>query len=380
MPWLRETNPYRCARHSAQMVAQRKLGHLFQDTSGDVSRGLENVSITFKPSVNHRSHYGTNVNMRLGPGAGCGQGEGNVGARRETTQNMNGGGGGGGCIGSSGGENGASHSSITLVGESTSDHSSLSFPIDWTYAVEPVFDADMRLPRKSVTELSPECVAHRGHYSTDGCLSIDEDYPSSLGLPIIQECSLASLCHRLCPGRLVSRGLSTALEIFHIEALPKSESCEMLGSSIWGHVEPVDKRWSSVQDDANTTNRVWGWGVRTALHERALPRGAFVVEFIGHVSSVQRHDVALAIATGDRRVALVQDWLAQPSDCAQPELCLDARIVGNVARFIRVADRRRGEKPNLIKQAVLTNHQNLSVPRLAFFAAEIISPGAELLR
>jgi hypothetical protein len=76
----------------------------------------------------------------------------------------------------------------------------------------------------------------------------------------------------------------------------------------------------------------------------------------------------------------VQDWLAQPSDCAQPELCLDARIVGNVARFIRVADRRRGEKPNLIKQAVLTNHQNLSVPRLAFFAAEIISPGAELLR
>ena len=81
--------------------------------------------------------------------------------------------------------------------------------------------------------------------------------------------------------------------------------------------------------------------------------------------------LALAIATGDRRVALVQDWLAQPSDCAQPELCLDARIVGNVARFIRVADRRRGEKPNLIKQAVLTNHQNLSVPRLAFFAAEI---------
>lgn len=61
-------------------------------------------------------------------------------------------------------------------------------------------------------------------------------------------------------------------------------------------------------------------------------------------------------------------------------LCVDARAVGNVARFIRPADPSKGEKPNLLKQAVFTTSRNPYAPRLAFFAAEDIPAGSELLR
>jgi len=210
---------------------------------------------------------------------------------------------------------------------------------------------------------------------------------------------------------------------------PSSVMAFVLGSN--GHPSASSSNGSSPSPlsfpSSNVEGRgVDGWGVRLLLNANAngsggvLPRGSFVCEFVGRVCPEARPDVAAALAAEDRRVVRVSEWLPQDfnpdallSDTALdppplplvvpalsssssssssngggggsqpllfPRLCMDARSVGNVARFIRVADASKGEKPNLLKQAVFTTGHNPYAPRLALFAQHDISAGAELLR
>ena len=62
-----------------------------------------------------------------------------------------------------------------------------------------------------------------------------------------------------------------------------------------------------------------------------------------------------------------------------PPLAVDCRSLGSVGRFVRRADKARGEAPNLVRQAVFTDLRNPFAPRLALFAKTHLAPGAELL-
>ena len=378
MPWLRETNPYRCARHAEKLMTLRQETRSSHLGACDVSRGLERVPVTWT-TLGHKSDSApasTDAEMALGahtiiPVAGDAYDNGND-------------------------ETPAASAATSDTGGQSNER--IMLPSGWTYAVEPVYDPEVSVLGKSVTELTSDCIAHRAYYSKAGCLRLDRE----VYMPTIVECSLASTCHMSCAGRLVGRGLAAALQIFKIGEPPKparqrcavpkeqhftKEARQKIGRACFLYPPYADAPRLEAGRDATKSNRVGGWGVRTALHQTPLPRGAFVAEFIGRVSSVNRCDVAAAIAAGDNRVACVKDWLPQSPgclDCSDESegsgLCLDARSVGNVARFIRFAIRSRGEKPNLMKQAVFTNQHNPSLPRLAFFAANRIEPGEELLR
>ena len=265
-------------------------------------------------------------------------------------------------------------------------------------------------------------------------------------VPVLVECGLGAPCHRECPGRLVGRGLSIALQVFPTSSLSSSSSSSFLDDATEDF--PTRDKGAGVE----------GWGLRIG-GGGGVKRGGFVCEMVGRLAPAARPDVAAALVRGDRRVAAVADWLfgadphallasmATPAAAAPaaavpparaadkagagaevevgafgatadkpeaatsadeqgeapaapeasaikevavaappapsavcPALAVDCRAVGNAARFIRKADRAKGEAANLVYQAVFTNLHNPFAPRLALFAKHDLPPGTELLR
>lgn len=129
-----------------------------------------------------------------------------------------------------------------------------------------------------------------------------------------------------------------------------------------------------------------GWAVRSW---DTIPAGAPVCEYIGELS---RSDEVDAISennyifdidclqtmkgldgretrTGGEAVLATFD--DKKSDVE--EYCINARVVGNVARFIN-----HSCQPNLFVQCVLSSHQDIKMARVVLFAADTIPPLQEL--
>eukprot|EP00742_Colponemidia_sp_Colp-10_P004208 GILJ01004489.1.p1 GENE.GILJ01004489.1~~GILJ01004489.1.p1 ORF type:complete len:1089 (+),score=177.81 GILJ01004489.1:291-3269(+) len=77
----------------------------------------------------------------------------------------------------------------------------------------------------------------------------------------------------------------------------------------------------------------------------------------------------------DSSVLAAKDAVLEPLDDEDedPEFCIDAKWYGNVGRFIN-----HSCDPNLIKQSVFVDTQDVRFPRLAFFAYQDIPPMTEL--
>mmetsp|Transcript_37437 Transcript_37437/g.101423 ORF Transcript_37437/g.101423 Transcript_37437/m.101423 type:complete len:324 (-) Transcript_37437:75-1046(-) len=274
-------------------------------------------------------------------------------------------------------------------------------------------------------------------YTKEGRLALAGAIGGGTGRPsVIYECNLRCGCDMNCSRRVVGRGIQAAMEIFR--CTPDNT--------------PADLSGDGAQNPFPTTDlgdSVEGWGLRLTQPVKA---GTFICEFIGVIAAAAApafpsSDVAKSagqgqtladLATTDRRIVLVSDWLSPASlaellekDAADspaagvaasaggnedapvvnggaaknsaasggastsaakrsafadaekltiPPLALDARRCGNLARFIRVADAAQGEIPNLVRQAAFTDDRNFHAPRLALFAATDLEVNTELLR
>lgn len=77
-----------------------------------------------------------------------------------------------------------------------------------------------------------------------------------------------------------------------------------------------------------------GWGLRTL---EALPRGAFVCEYVGEIVTINELHERNSLSLGKEysyRVLLDADWGSQDVLKDEKALCLDSTVYGNVARFI----------------------------------------------
>ena len=131
MPWLRETNSFRCARHTAQFVKLQQKTNAFRAAACDISRGLEPVPVTWTKSELLQIGKQEDIVCR----------------------------------------------SIDDKGfpPITPDYiTSAALPSNWLYATEPVYDPEIVVVGRSVTELSSICRAHHGFYNKRGCLSIHD--------------------------------------------------------------------------------------------------------------------------------------------------------------------------------------------------------------
>nr|GFB32680.1 histone-lysine N-methyltransferase, H3 lysine-9 specific SUVH4-like [Tanacetum cinerariifolium] len=69
----------------------------------------------------------------------------------------------------------------------------------------------------------------------------------------------------------------------------------------------------------------------------------------------------------------VVDSELEAADESDPEFCIDARSIGNVARFIN-----HSCDPNLFVQCVVSSHHDIKLARIVLVAAENIPPKQEL--
>ncbi|KAK1425932.1 hypothetical protein QVD17_21297 [Tagetes erecta] len=131
-----------------------------------------------------------------------------------------------------------------------------------------------------------------------------------------------------------------------------------------------------------------GWAVKT---KDFIPSGAPVCEYVGElrrtneVDNVAENDYIFEIdcwqtmkgiggrerRLGDVSVSLVSSKLEKAG--AEPEFCIDAGRIGNVARFIN-----HSCDPNLFVQCVLSSHRDLKLARILLFASDDIAPMQEL--
>nr|XP_011457368.1 PREDICTED: histone-lysine N-methyltransferase SUVR4-like [Fragaria vesca subsp. vesca] len=113
----------------------------------------------------------------------------------------------------------------------------------------------------------------------------------------IKECWCKCGCMRSCGNRIVQKGIAVKLQVF----------------------------W---------TTEGKGWGLRTL---EALPRGAFVCEYVGEVLTIgELHERNLPSVGKEHSypVLLDADWDSQDMLKDEKALCLDTTVYGNVARFI----------------------------------------------
>ncbi|KAM5574860.1 hypothetical protein ABKV19_014019 [Rosa sericea] len=113
----------------------------------------------------------------------------------------------------------------------------------------------------------------------------------------IKECWYKCGCNRSCGNRIVQKGISVKLQVF---------------------LTPEGK----------------GWGLRTL---EALPRGAFVCEYVGEIVTIDElHERNLLIVGKEHTypVLLDADWGSQDVLKDEKALYLDSTVYGNVARFI----------------------------------------------
>ncbi|XP_077943450.1 histone-lysine N-methyltransferase EHMT1a [Gasterosteus aculeatus] len=139
--------------------------------------------------------------------------------------------------------------------------------------------------------------------------------------PVLFECNHACSCWRTCRNRVVQNGLRARLQLFRTQKM--------------------------------------GWGVR-AMQE--IPQGTFICEYVGEIitdAEANKRENDSFLFTLDNKVGDVH--------------CIDARLFGNVGRFINHLC-----EPNLLAVRVFTMHQDLRFPRIAFFSSRPIKAGDQI--
>lgn len=207
-------------------------------------------------------------------------------------------------------------------------------PTDYTYVAENCETSPLNIDRTISSLQSCKCeddctsdacfcatISYRCWYDNEGKLL---DIFNYFDPPLIFECNHACSCWTTCSNRVVQKGIRCKLQVFR------------------------------------TGSTIKGWGVRSLTF---IPRGTFVCEYVGEV---------ISDSEADRRE---DDSYLFDLDHKDGETlyCLDARNYGNVARFIN-----HGCDANLTPVKVFVDHQDLSFPRMAFFANRDIFPLEEL--
>ncbi|XP_034547913.1 histone-lysine N-methyltransferase EHMT1a isoform X2 [Notolabrus celidotus] len=139
--------------------------------------------------------------------------------------------------------------------------------------------------------------------------------------PVLFECNHACSCWRTCRNRVVQNGLRVRLQLFRTQKM--------------------------------------GWGVRAV---QDVPQGAFICEYVGEIisdSEADKRENDAFLFTLDNKVEDVH--------------CIDARLFGNIGRFINHLC-----EPNLLAVRVFTMHQDLRLPRIAFFSSRPIKAGDQI--
>nr|XP_043625388.1 histone-lysine N-methyltransferase, H3 lysine-9 specific SUVH4-like isoform X2 [Erigeron canadensis] len=169
---------------------------------------------------------------------------------------------------------------------------------------------------------------------------------------VVFECGPECGCGPGCVNRISQRGIKYRLEVFR------------------------------------TSNR--GWAVKT---KDFIPSGAPVCEYIGELrrtnelDNVAENDYIFEIdcwqtmkgvggrerRLGDVSVSVSKELENAAADEKEPEFCIDAGRIGNVARFIN-----HSCDPNLFVQCVLSSHHDVKLARIVLFAADNIPPFQEL--
>nr|GEX16384.1 histone-lysine N-methyltransferase, H3 lysine-9 specific SUVH4-like [Tanacetum cinerariifolium] len=136
-----------------------------------------------------------------------------------------------------------------------------------------------------------------------------------------------------------------------------------------------------------------GWAVKT---KDLIPSGAPVCEYIGKLQRTGEMDKVasneyifeidceqtikgiggrerrLGVASGSESGSVVDSEL-EAADESDPEFCIDAGSIGNVARFIN-----HSCDLNLFVQCVVRSHHDIKLARIVLVAAENIPPKQEL--
>ncbi|XP_068231121.1 uncharacterized protein G9a isoform X2 [Palaemon carinicauda] len=156
-------------------------------------------------------------------------------------------------------------------------------------------------------------------YDPDGRLLSTFNYTDP---PMIFECNRACRCNKLsCNNRVVQHGISAHMQLFKTDGK--------------------------------------GWGVRAL---KTIQKGSYVCEYVGEIitdlEADQRED---------------DSYLFDLDNRDSETFCIDARGYGNIARFINHLC-----EPNLTPVKVFIDHQDLTFPRIAFFANRDIEADEEL--
>ncbi|XP_045581767.2 uncharacterized protein G9a isoform X3 [Procambarus clarkii] len=156
-------------------------------------------------------------------------------------------------------------------------------------------------------------------YDPDGRLLPEFNYADP---PMIFECNRACRCNKLsCNNRVVQHGISAHMQLF------------------------------------KTSEK--GWGVRAL---KTIQKGSYVCEYVGEIitdlEADQRQD---------------DSYLFDLDNKDSETFCIDARGYGNIARFINHLC-----EANLTPVKVFIDHQDLTFPRIAFFANRDIEADEEL--
>ncbi|CAG7822054.1 unnamed protein product [Allacma fusca] len=170
--------------------------------------------------------------------------------------------------------------------------------------------------------LSKSCSCSVQNYDVKERLFSQKEKSNPAKLPVIKECNQLCGCDaRLCCNRVVQRGSKCELQVFRTKHN--------------------------------------GWGVKTLGR---IPRGSFVCTYEGEIiDSVE----------ASTRISKYAD--SYMFDIYGGQILLDATEFGNVARFIN-----HSCAPNLVPVKVLTDHQDLRFPHIAFFAKFEIQANEEL--
>uniref|UniRef100_A0A3Q2X9T8 Euchromatic histone-lysine N-methyltransferase 1a n=1 Tax=Hippocampus comes TaxID=109280 RepID=A0A3Q2X9T8_HIPCM len=139
--------------------------------------------------------------------------------------------------------------------------------------------------------------------------------------PVLFECNHACSCWRTCKNRVVQNGLRVRLQLFKTEKM--------------------------------------GWGVRVM---QDVPQGTFICEYVGEI-----------ITDTEANTRENDSFLFTLNDKVDDIHCIDARLFGNIGRFINHLC-----EPNLLPVKVFTMHQDLRFPRIAFFSSRAIKAGDQI--
>ncbi|KAL6659084.1 hypothetical protein ACP70R_003124 [Stipagrostis hirtigluma subsp. patula] len=162
--------------------------------------------------------------------------------------------------------------------------------------------------------------------------------------PLIYECGPSCKCPPTCHNRVSQHGMKFRLQVFKTKSM--------------------------------------GWGVRSLDF---IPSGSFVCEYIGELledeEAQKRMNDEYLFGIGnnyydDRWEGLwktIPSLRSGPSEDEENVFTVDAMKMGNLARFIN-----HSCTPNLVAQNVLYDHDDVSKPRVMFFAGEDILPLKDL--